>query len=104
MKTGIYESLITEALREKLNKVDQEKFFIVDRKYLDIEEAIHFLSLHDKKAFRNALKVIKVEKKSVVSKQIEITSKLIQFLDQHIEDYEFSEDLIEAQGKILQGI
>lgn len=104
MNAGIYESLITETLREKLNSLDKNRFFIADQKKLDTEEAIHFLSLHFNKAFQNALKLIKIEKKALISKQIEITNKLIEFLSQQIESYDFSEDLIETQGHILQGV
>lgn len=104
MNTGIYESLITNALREKLEKIDTKRFYIADQKSLDIEEAIHFLSLHLTHAFRNALKEIKIEKKFLVNKQIEITNKLLNFLSEQIDGYEFTEDLIESHGQILQGI
>lgn len=96
MNTGIYESLITNALREKLEKIDTKRFYIADQKSLDIEEAIHFLSLHLTHAFRNALKEIKIEKKFLVNKQIEITNKLLNFLSEQIDGYEFTEDLIET--------
>lgn len=62
MKTGIYESLITYALKEKLKSLDRERFFVADQKVLDKAEAVHFLSLHMQKAFQNALNVIKANK------------------------------------------
>lgn len=104
MKIGIYESLITETLQQKLNKIDREQFYVADEKPLDTEEAVHFLSLHFNKAFQNALHLIKAKKSDLISKQIEITNKLLEFLSKEIENYEFKDDLVYDGGKILEGI
>ena len=93
MKIGIYESLITETLKLKLNKINREQFFVADEKPLDTEEAVHFLSLHFNKSFQNALHLIKAKKSDLISKQIEITNKLLEFLSKEIENYEFQDDL-----------
>lgn len=104
MKIGIYESLITETLQLKLNEIDREQFYVADEKPLDTEEAVHFLSLHFNKAFQNALHLIKAKKSDLISKQIEITNKLLEFLSKEIENYEFKDDLVYDGGKILEGI
>lgn len=104
MKIGIYESLITETLQQKLNEIDREQFYVADEKPLDTEEAVHFLSLHFNKAFQNALHLIKAKKSDLISKQIEITNKLLEFLSKEIENYEFKDDLVYDGGKILEGI
>ena len=104
MKIGIYESLITETLKLKLNKINREQFFVADEKPLDTEEAVHFLSLHFNKSFQNALHLIKAKKSDLISKQIEITNKLLEFLSKEIENYEFQDDLVYDGGKILEGI
>lgn len=104
MELGVYESLITETLKEKLSELDTNKFLIADEKQLDKEEAIHFLTLHFTKAFKTALSLIKSEKKNSVSAQIEITNKLLEYLSHIISDYEFSEDLIAYGGYILEGV
>ncbi|PKR80744.1 DUF3427 domain-containing protein [Brumimicrobium salinarum] len=107
MKIGVYESLITEALQEKLKGLDRDRFFVADQKALDKAEAIHFLSLHLQKAFQNALKAIKSIKReqgSVVKQQIEITNQLLTHLSDQIEGYNFNEDLVASSGQILEGV
>src|SRR5690554_6798097 len=107
MKIGVYESLITEALKEKLEGLDRERFFVADQKGLDKAEAVHFLSLHLQKAFQNALnaiKSVKGEQGSVVKQQIEITNQLLIHLSDHIEGYDISEDLVASSGQILEGV
>src|SRR5690554_5136998 len=107
MKIGVYESLITEALQEKLKGLDRDQFFVADQKALDKAEAIHFLSLHLQKAFQNALnaiKSIKGEQGSVVKQQIEITNQLLTHLSDQIEGYDFNEDLVASSGQILEGV
>ena len=104
MVEGVYESLITDTLKEKLSSLDRNQFFVADEKQLDREEAIHFLTIHFTKALKNALNLIKADKKNFVSRQIEITNKLLSYLSENISDYEFSEDLIADGGFILEGI
>lgn len=104
MVEGVYESLITETIKERLSSLDRNQFFVADDKQLDKEEAIHFLTIHFTKALKNALNLIKADKKKFVSRQIEITNKLLSYLSENISDYEFSEDLIADGGFILEGI
>ncbi|RYM32883.1 DUF3427 domain-containing protein [Brumimicrobium glaciale] len=107
MKIGVYESLITETLKQKLEGLDREQFFVADKKPLDKAEAVHFLSLHLQKAFQNALnaiKSIKGEHGSVVKQQIQITNQLLTHLSDQIEGYDFNEDLVASSGRILEGV
>ena len=105
MNLGIYESLITDALKERLDVIDRNEFYIGDQKKLDTNEAVHFLTMHLGKAIKNALNLIKSEKKDLlVSKQIEITNKILKYLTQEISSYEFKEDLVHADGLILEGV
>src|SRR5690554_1658158 len=104
MKIGVYESLITETLKLKLIKIDIELFFVADEKSLDTEQAVHCISLHFNKAFQNALHIIDANKSDLISKQIEITNNLLEFLSKEIENYEFQDDLVYDGGKILEGI
>ena len=102
MNLGIYESLITDALKERLDVIDRNEFYIGDQKKLDTNEAVHFLTMHLGKAIKNALNLIKSEKKDLlVSKQIEITNKILKYLTQEISSYEFKEDLVHAECIIL---
>ena len=104
MIQGVYESLITQTLQEKLAELDRNQFFVADDKKLDKEEALHFLSLHFVKAFQAALSVIKADNQQLVARQIEITNKLLAYLAKNISDYEFSDDLIADGGFILEGV
>lgn len=105
MELGIYESLITESLKQRLSELDPNQFYIADQKKIDAEEAVHFLSLHLGKAISNALKLIKTDKKELlVEKQIEISNNLLKYLTQQISNYQFEEDLLDAEGRILEGI
>lgn len=105
MEVGLYESLITEQIKEKLAKLDRRQYYIADEKALDLEEAAFYLSSHLNKAITRALHLIQTEKKELkVAKQIEIANKLLHYLAQQIDQYELEEDLIDAEGRILQGI
>src|SRR5699024_8226572 len=68
-------------------------------------EAAYYLGNHLNKAIAKALKLIKAQKsESIVAKQIAIANELLEFLSIQVERYEFNDDLIDAQGKILQGV
>ena len=85
MNLGIYESLITETLKSRLDTIDRNEFYIADQKKLDADEAVHFLAMHLGGAIKSALKLIKAEKKDLlVSKQIEITNNILKYLTQEI--------------------
>ncbi len=106
MELGIYETLITTSLREKLNKLDKNQFYVADQKKLDAAEASVFLSKHLSEAIFKALQIIKQDKEglALLDKQIEITNKILKFLAQQIEQYDFTEDLLDAEGNILEGV
>ena len=105
MNLGIYESLITDALKNRLNNIDRNEFYVADQKKLDADEAVHFLALHLGAAISSALKLIKAEKKDLlVAKQIEITNNILKYLTQEISQYEFADDLVYAEGLILEGV
>ena len=104
MELGIYESLITEQLKQRLAQLDRKQYFIANDKKLDTEEAVFYLSAHLNKAIANALKVIKVEKDLRVTKQIEISNNVLRYLAQQISQYNFEEDILDAEGHILQAV
>lgn len=105
MEVGIYESLITEQLKQRLSELDHNRYFVADDKKLDTEEAVFYLSNHLLKAIGTALKLIKVGKNELLlSKQIEITNNLLMYLTHQIGQYNFQDDLLNAEGRILQGV
>ncbi|AJH16176.1 DUF3427 domain-containing protein [Myroides profundi] len=103
MQTGIYESLITESLKKRLSTLGPN--YYVENKQLDIEEATFYLAQHFTSALSKAFDVIKgVKKEEHVSCQIEMVNKLITYLHQEIEAYDFTSDIINADGQILTGV
>ncbi|RZK48543.1 MAG: DUF3427 domain-containing protein [Pedobacter sp.] len=106
MKLGIYESLITTSLKSKLTQLDPHQFFIIDDKKLDIEEASRYLGRHLGDVILHALQLIKSngDKEATIEKQIEISNKLLVYLSKEIDNYDFKDDLIDAQGRILEGV
>src|SRR5690606_5132887 len=63
------------------------------------------LSRHLYRAITRALQLITREKGQVmISRQIEIANKLLVYISKEIERYDFNEDLIDAEGRILEGI
>lgn len=105
MEFGIYESLITTSLKQKLEKLNPQEYFIVDEKKLNPEEASQYLGRHLNKVISAAFKQIKDKKEvSKVESQIQIVNKLLLFLANEIENYNFNEDLLDAQGRILEGV
>ncbi|MDR2224103.1 MAG: DUF3427 domain-containing protein [Flavobacteriaceae bacterium] len=103
MQTGIYESLITESLKNRLEKLSSN-YYIEDKK-IDVEEATFYLTKHFMNALSKAFDVIKgVKKEEQLSFQIEVINKLIVYLHQEIDTYDFTSDIIDADGHILTGV
>lgn len=105
MELGIYESLITSQLREKLSKIDRNRYFIADKRVLDKAEAARYLGYHLTATIKKALASLKNNKDyNNLAKQIEITNNILKYASTLIEEYDFDDDLIEAEGNILEGI
>ncbi|GAB3012591.1 DUF3427 domain-containing protein [Niabella terrae] len=103
MITGIYESLITASLRNKLASLDRNRYFL-NEMVLDKEEAVRVLSMHLQSAIAKAFNGIKTHSGSSLEKQIEVSNRLIQFLHQEIAHYDFEEDIIDGQGALLNAV
>lgn len=103
MTFGIYESLITQSLANKLKELPEKEFYI-NRTSLDKEEAIRTLSMHLQEVIGKAFQSIKSNNDLLLEKQIEISNRLIMFLHAEITQYEFEEDLIEVNGGILKAV
>lgn len=102
MNTGIYEALITASLREKLNSLSEDCYYLNEVK-LDKEEAIRTLSFHLQEVITRAFQQV-AEKGLILEKQIEISNRLIQFLNREITQYNFEPDLIDGEGRILMAV
>ena len=104
MEIGIYEKLITTSVRQKLGALDKVKYEILQGKKLDTEEATYYISLHLLSVIKKALGLISVKKDIQVGKQIEISNNLLKFLSEQIEEFSFEEDIIDVEGRILEGV
>lgn len=101
MTEGIYESLINKLLRNKLDSLDKEEYFIQESK-LDKEEAASYLGNYLNTVIREALHLIKDEEK--FEKQIEISNKIIQVLVEEVKDLDIPNNLVEAGGQVLEAV
>lgn len=103
MTNGIYESLITESLAAKLSLLPDNEFYI-NKTAIDKEEAIRVLAMHLRDVIARAFQNIKANKDLLLEKQIEISNRLITYLHSEISHYDFREDLIDSEGKILKAV
>ncbi|NTE05116.1 DUF3427 domain-containing protein [Agrobacterium tumefaciens] len=99
MNLGIYEQLITGVLKAKLDSLDRKSFYI-NTAPIDKEEASRILAQHLSSAMQQAFSLIKKD----VTKQIEIANKIIVLLQQEIAQYDFKEDIIDAEATILRAV
>ncbi|RNA64756.1 DUF3427 domain-containing protein [Prosthecochloris sp. ZM_2] len=100
---GIYESLITQALRTKLNALPEHSYFI-DSEPLDRAEAASILADHLKTILSAALKHLQEQHNNdALSHQITFCNQLIRYIDQELQ-FSVNEDLVQQQGEILTAI
>ena len=101
MNQGIYEALITQLIKGKLDLLDKENYFIKDA-ILDKEEAASILSQHLSSSFKHAFTLLKGENQ--LELQIDIANKIIRFLKEELKKEEFEDDLINVEGKVLKAV
>src|SRR5690606_19795005 len=101
MTEGIYESLINKLLRNKLDSLDEDEYFVQESK-LDKVEAASYLGNYLNQVIRGALILIKDEER--LDKQILITNKIIQVLIDEVKDIGIPNNLIEAGGQVLEAV
>lgn len=101
MTEGIYESLINKLLRNKLDSLDKEEYFIQESK-LDRTEAASYLGNYLNRVIQEALVLVKDEEK--LDKQILISNKIIQVLVDEVRDLDIPNNLVEASGQVLEAV
>jgi superfamily II DNA or RNA helicase len=101
LKLGLYEQLINNLVAKKLEDFDTNKYYIKET-ILDKEEAARFLSKYLSDVIQVALATIKDENK--IEKQIEISNRIINLLNQELKTTDFNDDIVEIQGKVLTAI
>jgi len=101
MNEGIYESLVTQLVAQKLDNLNRDVFY-VNTTVIDREEASLILSKHLSETIRNALNFVKGDKQ--LELQIAIANKIILFLKEEFKKEEFTNDLISIEGRILHAV
>lgn len=101
MIEGIYEQLISRMVQERLqsDEVDQ---YVIRTKIIDEEEAVSVLSRYIMSIVKLALGLIKGKDK--IQQQIDLSNKIIMLLRDELSNIDFDRDLIEEEGKLLQGV
>jgi superfamily II DNA or RNA helicase len=98
---GLYEQLINKLFSFKLSTLDKDKFYIKES-LLDKEEAAQYLSRYLSFVIQTALNALPKENK--LEKQIEVSNKIIKLLKSQLDDEDFEENLIEANGRVLTAV
>lgn len=101
LELGLYEQLINKLLSNKLQSVEEDRFFIKTT-VLDKEEASRYLSLYLSETIQFALNEIKGDDRQL--KQIELTNKIIQLLITELPNLDLTSNILEDEGKILQAV
>lgn len=101
LQEGIYEQLITKIIRQKLQDIEPDKFY-VSTVALDKAEASRYLSQYLAETIHFALSTIKGD--DDLLKKIEISNKIVQVLVRELPDLALSDNMIENEGKLLQAI
>lgn len=101
MTQGLYEQLITKLISSKLNTISKESFFIKETQ-IEKTEASLILSKHLGDVINRALRFF--TKSDSIELQIQLSNKIIRLLRDELENEEFDEDLIIANGRILNAI
>ncbi len=101
LKLGLYEQLINGLIARQLDKLDTHTYYVKDS-VLDKEEAARFLSQYLSEVLQVAFASIREENK--IEKQIEITNRIINLLNQELNTSVFSDDLVEVRGRVLNAV
>ncbi len=101
MQIGLYEQLLNKLIVTKLATLDKKEFFIKENS-VDKSEAAQILAQYLNDLIGYALSLITGEES--VSKQIELSNKIILLIKNYLDVMEFENDLISVEGKILTAV
>lgn len=101
MQHGIYESLITQIIHQKLEELDKEVFYVSTSK-IDKAEASRVLTKHLSSIIQSALDSI--DKSDAIELQIEIANKIIILLKDALKNEDFNNELIAVEAEILNAV
>ncbi len=98
---GLYENIINKLIASKLDKLDRNTFYVKE-KFIDKAEASRILSLYLVNAIKNALDLYVGE--GSIEKQVNLSNRILQLLNEELQDSDFDGDIILVEGKILSAI
>lgn len=101
VQSGIYESLITRLLEQRLSAL--ETTYFIERQIIDPAEAAQILSRFLAKVLYTALESLP-NSEDRVTKQIEMSNALVTWLADYLNKADLSENLLESQGNILSAL
>ncbi|TVQ64600.1 MAG: DUF3427 domain-containing protein [Balneolaceae bacterium] len=101
LNPGLYEQLITDLLADRLRELPGEQFFIRQQP-VEPEEAARYLTQHLSRLITYALQEIPAKQRPLG--QIDLANKIIRLLAEEIRDQTLDQDLIHAEGKLLEAI
>ena len=91
---GLYEQLINKLFHNKLQSIEQEKFYIKTAT-LDKEEAARYLSQYLSGTIQFSLNELKGENKLL--DQVELTNKIIRLLIEELPNIDLSDNLLQLK-------
>ncbi len=100
LKEGIYEQLITTSLKEKIDQISVDRFY-VNQTSIDKAEAVQVLSTYLIDLIQFALREIKDE--NSIQTQIVFCNEIIAFIDKKL-NLDSTESLIALEGQILTAV
>lgn len=102
MEIGIYEQIINQMFKCKLDSLDQEKYYI-GRKLINKEKAVHYLSQYLLNIIQLALHAFD-SKDNSVDMSIKLVNAIIHMIVREFNDREFENNLIDTGNSILTAI
>lgn len=105
MQTGIYEELVTKLVKQRIDRLPDDQYY-VNKVKLDKEEAAALLARHLSQTIKTALSFVKGDGDSTsrIEQQIDIANKIIHFLKDELNQADFEGDLVEKEGEILNAV
>ena len=101
MISGIYEEIVTKLVKNKIDQLDPDQFYIKEVP-IDKAEASEILTLRLSQTIKYALNTLTGD--NILEQQIEVANKIIHFLRDEIRREEFNQDIISTEGKILKAV
>lgn len=101
MQLGLYESIVTQLIQSKLEKLNRDHLFI-KQVSIDKAEASKYLSTHLSETIRYALDQYQGD--GAFEKQILLSNRIITVLKDELNDEKFDDDLIDTRAKLLRAI